>query len=93
MGSVRRFCVVIAALVAGVACTSAAALPKPQVPGLQVALYRHGFYKGPIDGIAGPLTKQAIRDFQHDHGMRVTSELDPAMLRQLTASNKTATLE
>ncbi len=39
------------------------------MPGAQVALYRHGFYKGPIDGIAGPLTRRAIRDFQRSKGL------------------------
>jgi hypothetical protein len=49
---------------AGALCGEAAALAKIQVPGLQVALYRYGYYKGPIDGIAGPMTKRAIREFQ-----------------------------
>jgi hypothetical protein len=48
-------------VVAGVCSTDAAALPPLQVPGAQVALYRHGFYKGPIDGIAGPMTRRATR--------------------------------
>jgi Putative peptidoglycan binding domain/Transglycosylase SLT domain len=56
-------------VVAGAVCGSAAALAKVQVPGVQVALYRHGYYKGPIDGITGPLTKRAIRDFQRSKGL------------------------
>ena len=43
---------------------SAKALPEYQVAGLQVALYRFGHYKGPIDGIAGPMTNSAIVAFQ-----------------------------
>jgi hypothetical protein len=50
--------------IVGVACGDALAIGKIQVPGVQVALYRHGYYKGPIDGISGPLTKRAIRSFQ-----------------------------
>jgi peptidoglycan hydrolase-like protein with peptidoglycan-binding domain len=62
---VRRTCVVIATLLIGaIACSPAFGLAKVQVPGLQVALYRYGLYKGQIDGIAGPLTKQAIVQFQ-----------------------------
>jgi len=62
---VRRLFVLAAVVAcAGIAAGPAAAIAKEQVPGLQVALYRHGFYKGPIDGIAGPLTKQAIVQFQ-----------------------------
>ena len=35
-----------------------------EVAGLQVALYRFGHYKGPIDGIAGPMTNKAVVAFQ-----------------------------
>jgi hypothetical protein len=59
----------------------------------QRALTKLGYGPLVLDGIVGPGTRQAIEDFQHDQGMRVTSALDPATLRQLTASNKTATLE
>jgi peptidoglycan hydrolase-like protein with peptidoglycan-binding domain len=62
---VRRLLVLITTLTcAAIAVAPAAALDKVQVPGLQVALYRKGYYKGPIDGIAGPLTKKAIVQFQ-----------------------------
>ena len=36
------------------------------VAGLQVALYRFGHYKGPIDGIAGPVTNKAVVAFQRE---------------------------
>ena len=48
---------------------TAAPLPKYQVAGLQVALYRYGHYQGDIDGIAGPMTEKAIRDFQRSAGL------------------------
>lgn len=35
-----------------------------QIAGIQIALYRYGHYNGPIDGIAGPKTKAAIRKLQ-----------------------------
>jgi hypothetical protein len=67
---VRKLSVLVCVLaVTGAACGDAAALAKVQMPGVQVALYRHGYYKGPIDGIAGPLTKQGIRDFQRSKGL------------------------
>jgi len=67
---VRRTCLFIATLLlAGIVCSSALGLAKIQVPGLQVALYRHGLYKGQIDGIAGPMTKRAIVDFQRGAGL------------------------
>ena len=72
MCSVRRLPVAVAVVaVAGIACGTAAALPRVQVPGLQVALYRYGYYKGPIDGIAGPMTKHAIREFQRSRRLEV----------------------
>jgi peptidoglycan hydrolase-like protein with peptidoglycan-binding domain len=42
----------------------AQAITNPQIPGLQVALREHGFYRGEVDGIAGPMTAQAVRAFQ-----------------------------
>lgn len=54
---------------AGFACDDALAIGKAQVPGVQVALYRHGYYKGPIDGISGPMTRRAIRSFQKAKGL------------------------
>jgi soluble lytic murein transglycosylase-like protein len=69
---VRGVCLFTLVLViAGAACADAGALAKVQVPGVQVALYRHGFYKGSIDGIAGPLTRRAIRRFQRSKGLEV----------------------
>jgi Putative peptidoglycan binding domain/Transglycosylase SLT domain/LysM domain len=55
---------------AGVLAGEALAIGKVQVPGVQVALYRHGYYKGAIDGISGPMTKAAIRKFQKDKGLQ-----------------------
>jgi Transglycosylase SLT domain/Putative peptidoglycan binding domain/LysM domain len=52
--------------IAAIACAEASAIGKVQVPGVQVALYRHGYYKGPIDGVSGPMTRGAIRKFQKD---------------------------
>ena len=43
--------------------TRMAAADRRQV---QEALHRLGYYQGPIDGIFGPLTRAAIRRFQHD---------------------------
>jgi peptidoglycan hydrolase-like protein with peptidoglycan-binding domain len=69
---VRGVCLFTLVLVtAGAACSDAAALAKVQVPGVQVALYRHGFYKGSIDGISGPMTRRAIRRFQRSKGLEV----------------------
>jgi LysM repeat protein len=66
---VRRWALIAVFCLAGVVAQPAAAAASFKVAGLQVALYRYGKYKGPIDGIAGPQTKQAIRDFQASAGL------------------------
>jgi peptidoglycan hydrolase-like protein with peptidoglycan-binding domain len=44
--------------------------PNPNVAGMQAALKAKGFYRGPIDGIKGPLTRAAVRALQRRHGLR-----------------------
>jgi len=64
---VRRFATLLTvAALAAVAPGAASAIAPHEVAGLQVALYRFGHYKGPIDGIAGPMTKRAIVAFQRE---------------------------
>jgi len=74
---------VAAAPAAAVAAAPAAAITNPQIPGLQVALQRHGFYRGSVDGIAGPLTAQAVRDFQRSRKLRVDGLAGPQTRRAL----------
>ncbi|HZC30481.1 MAG TPA: peptidoglycan-binding protein [Gaiellaceae bacterium] len=65
------------ALAAGLAAAaSAGAAINPQHAGLQVALRAQGLYLGPIDGIVGPHTVAAIREFQRTHGLRMTGIAD-----------------
>jgi hypothetical protein len=42
----------------------------------QVALKEKGFDPGPIDGIMGPRTSAAVREFQDKENLRVTGQLD-----------------
>ncbi len=49
----------------------------------QDALHRLGYYEGPVDGIFGPLTRAAIRQFQHDIGTEVTGRLTAAEANRL----------
>jgi len=56
---------------------AAHAVTNPQIPGLQVALKAHGFYPGPIDGIAGPLTANGVRRFQRRVGIAVDGVAGP----------------
>jgi peptidoglycan hydrolase-like protein with peptidoglycan-binding domain len=51
--------------------------------GIQTQLARWGFYAGAIDGVPGPETLQAIRDFQQERGLRPTGRLDNWTLQAL----------
>jgi peptidoglycan hydrolase-like protein with peptidoglycan-binding domain len=42
---------------------------------IQEALRRLGYYRGPIDGIIGPLTRAAIHRFQQEIGSEPTGAL------------------
>ena len=69
------------ALAAGLAAAAPASVlsatgVNPQQAGLQVALRAQGLYRGPIDGLAGPLTAGAVRAFQRTHGLPATGIAD-----------------
>jgi hypothetical protein len=49
----------------------------------QEALERNGLSVGPIDGILGPRTRSALRDFQQQQGLARSGQLDPETLRAL----------
>ncbi len=54
--------------------------------GVQRALARRGFYRGPIDGDVGPGTRAAIRAFQDNRGLTVTGRIDGSLVRSLGLS-------
>lgn len=73
-----RRCLVVVAVTAGLALTAGIAQadsprPDPDLAGLQAALAVKGFYRGPIDGIRGPLTAAAVRAFQRHARLASTS--------------------
>jgi peptidoglycan hydrolase-like protein with peptidoglycan-binding domain len=53
------------------------------VSNVQRALADKGFYRGPVDGLLGPQTREALRDFQRAHQLPVTGRLDEETTRQL----------
>ena len=57
--------------------------PDQVIVDVQVELQRDGYYTGPIDGILGPMTRQAIAAFQADHGLAITSAIDEPTLATL----------
>ncbi|GAA0480710.1 hypothetical protein GCM10008986_01620 [Salinibacillus aidingensis] len=50
---------------------------------IQSALHYFGYYQGKIDGIYGPLTKEAAKAFQEDHKIPVKTKLDKQFVQQL----------
>jgi peptidoglycan hydrolase-like protein with peptidoglycan-binding domain len=53
---------------------------------IQRELSRHGFYGGPADGIYGPKTDAAIRDFEQQAGLRPSSEPNDLLLTSIARS-------
>ncbi len=47
---------------------------------VQTLLRQKGFQSGPLDGVAGPLTKAGVTSFQEKYGMKVTGEMDNQFL-------------
>lgn len=62
-------------------------LPPDQViSDVQTALQQEGYYNGMIDGQLGPATRQALADWQRDHGLAITTAIDYATLASLGLS-------
>ena len=47
---------------------------------VQEALAAAGYYDGPIDGVLGPMTREAIAAYQADNGLAITSAIDEPTL-------------
>jgi len=59
-------------------------LPPDQViANVQAALQQQGYYQGELDGLIGPLTRDAIANYQRDHGLYTTSTIDQPTLQSL----------
>ncbi|MEM6349494.1 MAG: peptidoglycan-binding protein [Cyanobacteria bacterium P01_D01_bin.14] len=54
------------------------------VQSLQTQLQQRGYYEGPVDGLYGSNTQQAVKSLQQDAGLPVTGQVDPPTLQQLT---------
>jgi hypothetical protein len=54
---------------------------------VQAALAWRGFYSGRIDGVMGPETRSAIRDFQRQQGLPVTGQIDSGTTTALQRRN------
>src|SRR5262245_39058215 len=65
--------------------TTAATMPAVDVRTAQRQLKERGYYAGPVDGVIGPATENALRAYQRDRGLKVTGRLDSPTVRSLTA--------
>ncbi len=54
--------------------------PDQVIVNVQEALAAAGYYYGPIDGILGPMTREAISAYQADNGLAITSAIDEPTL-------------
>jgi LysM repeat protein len=76
---VRRNVVIVAAVVIALASAApAVAAQKSSVAALQVALRSRGYYAGAVDGISGPVTRDALLRFQRKQGIRATGKVGMA---------------
>lgn len=57
--------------------------PDRYVRDLQQELRLRGYYLGPIDGLDGPRTRSAIRQYQEDAGLKVTGAIDSGLVADL----------
>jgi hypothetical protein len=57
--------------------------PDQVVVNVQAQLQADGYYDGPVDGVLGTMTRQAIADYQADHGLAVTASVDEPTLANL----------
>jgi len=60
--------------------------PDRVIADVQAELQDMGYYQGEVDGLLGPLTRQALRDYQADHGLMVTEVIDEPTLDALQLS-------
>jgi membrane-bound lytic murein transglycosylase B len=57
--------------------------PVATVIRVQRVLTARGLYRGGVDGIMGPGTRAGIRTYQARHGLAVTGDITPGLLRSM----------
>jgi peptidoglycan hydrolase-like protein with peptidoglycan-binding domain len=62
-------------------------LPPDQViANVQSTLQAKGYYRGDVDGMLGPITREALSNYQRDHGLYQTKAVDEPTLESLGMS-------
>jgi hypothetical protein len=59
---------------------SAARPPDQVIADVQAELQEQGYYTGEVDGLLGPLTREALTAYQSDHGLYATAVIDQPTL-------------
>jgi hypothetical protein len=57
--------------------------PAQVIANVQEALQRSGYYHGTLDGQFGPMTREALLNYQSDNGLDPTGEIDQSTLESL----------
>jgi hypothetical protein len=57
--------------------------PGQVIANVQSALQEQGYYQDQVDGLIGPATREALANYQQDHGLPVTSAIDGPTLESL----------
>jgi hypothetical protein len=65
---------------------SAARPPDQVIADVQAELQDMGYYHGEVDGLLGPLTREALTAYQSDHGLYATAVIDQPTLDALGMS-------
>lgn len=60
--------------------------PDRVIADVQAELQQMGYYQGEVDGLLGPLTRQALTDYQADQGLQTTAVIDEPTLDSLGMS-------
>ena len=69
--------------------SAAPATTPDEIKQAQQALADQGLYKGKVDGIVGPQTRRAVRQFQKSHGLSQTAQLDADTMQALNGGQVT----
>jgi hypothetical protein len=57
--------------------------PDRVIADVQLELQQMGYYRGEVDGLLGPLTREALTAYQADQGLQVTAVIDEPTLSSL----------
>jgi peptidoglycan hydrolase-like protein with peptidoglycan-binding domain len=60
--------------------------PDKVIADVQAVLQQMGYYTGEVDGLLGPLTREALAAYQADQGLTTTAAIDEPTLDSLGMS-------